>query len=422
MNTKNGSILYNKYNNVHIGALINFDTNVHDIKLWLRNNLFFRQEMKDTNSPIFPVDRDYCSEHAFRPKTVAEVCQAMNINETTTYTTKEGEEKRTENVKRSFVMEPVFQTNDSSKRKEQDYCPNRLSIVEMDLIHHPRYGEIEDLLQELKDQVCAYAKKLRNNGKRMNAKLTVLYSRPGGQAQVLHRDDNANDGSRKYVMSCIVALQEKTSLEFAHTLHSDTRDTITFSSGTYIYFCGSQIHAGAAYNKPNLRIHFYIHEDETVLEKIFDGNIYLSEYCQVEDCDFCTSSKRYLRYRHYPLKHSEWWKERLEGKREKNIVKKDEKDGHFYCLANPKCENHYCKTADGIRKHYKTHHTKWWLELQIDRKFCKKNDDGTYSCLCPTPCDDDMFESSDELKDHYNRKHKKWWNDVRKKGKKHRTL
>ena len=53
----------------------------------------------------------------------------------------------------------------------------------------------------------------------------VLYSRPGGQAQVLHREDNANDGTRDYVMSCIVALQEKTTLEFANTLFSETRDT-----------------------------------------------------------------------------------------------------------------------------------------------------------------------------------------------------
>ena len=30
------------------------------------------------------------------------------------------------------MAEPVFQTNDAAKRDEQDYCPNRLSIVEMD--------------------------------------------------------------------------------------------------------------------------------------------------------------------------------------------------------------------------------------------------------------------------------------------------
>ena len=84
----------------------------------------------------------------------------------------------------------------------------------------------------------------------MNARLTVLYSRPGGQAQALHRDDNANDGTRDYVMSCIVALQEKTTLEFTNTLFSETRNTIRFAPGTYIYFCGSQIHAGSFYDDP----------------------------------------------------------------------------------------------------------------------------------------------------------------------------
>ena len=36
----------------------------------------------------------------------------------------EGEEILNKPIQRSFVFEPVFQTNDAAKRDEQDYCPN----------------------------------------------------------------------------------------------------------------------------------------------------------------------------------------------------------------------------------------------------------------------------------------------------------
>ena len=352
----NGSEIYNKYKDVHIGALINSESNLSILNNWLHENLFFRENMKDKRSKLLPVSNDFQSTQ-YNSASSTEICKNFEVNHKKTYTFIEGSKRKEMYIQNSFTLEPVFQTNDAEKKDNQDYCPTRLSIVEHDIVNHPKYEVIAGIIDEIRRQVCAHAMRIRNNGKIMKGKMTVLYSRPGDQHQVLHKDDNENDdGSRAFVMSCIVALQNNTTLDLATKLHSLKRDTCAISKGSFVNFCGSQIHAGSSYSYPNLRLHFYLHEDLRVLNKVFDGSIKLQEYCKYPGCDFCTRSLRYLNEHHYPLVHKDWWQKQKDSK---SVVKPD-KDGTYHCLANRPCDGIRCKTPRGIRTHYATKHKAWW--------------------------------------------------------------
>ena len=132
----NGSDINQKYKKVHFGSLVNFDIRLPIVHNWLKENLFFRQGTHNvTGSNLIPIENDY-SHVASSPKNIMDVCAQMTCNELDTYKVMEGGVAKDHKISRSFVMEPVFKTNDAIMRSKQVYCPDRLSMVEMDLVQH----------------------------------------------------------------------------------------------------------------------------------------------------------------------------------------------------------------------------------------------------------------------------------------------
>ena len=80
---------------------------------------------------------------------------------------------------------------------------------------HPKYEDVKSTIEEIRSQVCAFASRVRGN-KKMYSRLTVLYSQANGPVQGLHMDDmSTSKTEEEYVLSCIVALENKISLVLA---------------------------------------------------------------------------------------------------------------------------------------------------------------------------------------------------------------
>ena len=82
-------------------------------------------------SKLLSIENDYFNV-AGLPNSVDYVCKQMDSNPLSTYTVMAGASTEIHAISRSFVMEPVFKTNDSKNMSNQDYCPARLTMVEMD--------------------------------------------------------------------------------------------------------------------------------------------------------------------------------------------------------------------------------------------------------------------------------------------------
>ena len=263
----NGSLVYSKYTNVKTGALINFDNELRSINDWLKNNLFINANLDDVSSTtmsLYPLSADYTNDN-FESLTLKEVCSNFNVRKTKVFKVKEGNKVVVKGIDSSFVMNKLFKTNANN---DISYDSNRFSIVEQDLQCHPKYSEIKSLMKELKDQVSAYASHFRE-GKPVHADMTVLYSKANCSTQALHRDDNRY-GTEDFVLSAIIAIEDGTKLDLAAKLSSTTSDTCHIPKGSFFLFSGSQVHAGSSYQYPNLRLHFYLHEDKSVLSQITD--------------------------------------------------------------------------------------------------------------------------------------------------------
>lgn len=185
-----------------------------------------------------------------------------------------------------------------------------------------------------------------------------------------------------------------TKLALATSLNSTSKDLCSYGKGSFIYFCDSQVHGGASYEKPNMRFHFYIHEDLKILNSIFDGTIVLLEYCKYTKCEFCCSSLEYLKEKHYPTCHKDWWKAHLNSNK---LTPMDEK-GKYKCAAIPPCEDFSCNTSNGIRKHYRSNHKAWWEDRKLTHNYIQKEHDGTYYCAIDEGCEKG-FATADELKE-----------------------
>jgi hypothetical protein len=175
-----GSKLYDKYKNVHFGALVNLDSDLRYVNSWLRSNLFFKDNYDDGNHKDVDEKEDNKGNNKRKEEngildtilkplivtkssaSVGEVLKQFNISE-----------KTSKNICRSFILTNVFKTNDAEK-KEQDYCDYRLLLIEYDLMLHPMYGDIKSQVEEIKSQVCAAAKRIRNNGKNMKSVMSLF--------------------------------------------------------------------------------------------------------------------------------------------------------------------------------------------------------------------------------------------------------
>ena len=362
------SQILKKYKRVHTGVLTTPDSVLLQVNQWFKRNLYY---YSSSNTKIIPIGNDYL-DGTFPSQTINYVCKKFKVTPRDKYEVMELGEATPKSIQDSFTMGKVFITNDAEKEQEQDYSTKRLMLVEHDFIHHPKYREIEPRIQEIKDQVCTYASRIRNNGRFMSAKVTVLYSKPGCIQQVLHKDDNNQKVGRNFVMSAIVALEEDTTLDLATRLYSQTRDCCKIAPGSFILFCGSQVHGGSSYQGPNLRLHFYLHEEMDILDTITDGSIHLNHYCEFEGCNFISNSTDYWQKHCKKVHGMEWWKMQKELKRP---VRKNA-DGKYYCHAVPPCEYH-CKDRSGMKKHYNKSHKTWWEKNKEKRGRKTINDEVT---------------------------------------------
>ena len=84
-------------------------------------------------------------------------------------------------------------------------------------------------------------------------KAVVLHSFAGCRAQPLHcdYDPDAQRALRKKPLGVLVAIEEGTALQLGERL-------VSLHSGDMLVFEGDQLHAGAAYDVDNTRIHVYV--------------------------------------------------------------------------------------------------------------------------------------------------------------------
>ena len=366
-----GSTLYAKYPKVNIGALINFMNEIDFVNTWLKENLFYKVDYDAKSSKLLPVCADYNIE-AHIPSTFKGVCRKLKVDSDTFYEKAERIGDKVEIVQKSiedsFCLDKLFKSNSAGNI---DYSLKRYSLVEKNLIHHPKYEDIKDSIEEIKSQVCAYASRIRGKGK-MYAEMTVLYSSPGCEKQALHKDDYGSSTDIDNVMSCIIALEEGTGLDLAANLSAQTRDTFKIPPGSFFLFCGSQVHGGTSYTSSNLRLHFYLHENRNQLDRVNDGNIGVVYRCKVPDCNYSTTEEEYL-LKHETRMHADWKQRKHEEKYAKKAVKKSS-DGRYYCHAEPDpCENISYADNKGLKRHYKKKHLEWWDDYK--RKTKHEDDD-----------------------------------------------
>lgn len=363
LSNMNGSELYNKYKKVHIGAFINIHTDVlSGVKDWLTGNLFYKE--KDApQAYLIPLDPS-------KPRqSFTNVCNKYGVDKKKEYTTMEDGIPKTRSILQSFKMEQVFKTNDNGGVVHDSY---RLMIEEQDLQIHPKYGDIQSTIEEIRSQVCAFASRVKGNNKKMYSRLTVLYSQANGPVQGLHMDDmSTSKTEEEYVLSCIVALEDKTSLVLASSLNSEVTDTCTISKGSFILFCGSQVHGRASYSTPNIRLHFYLHEDLETLNQVANGKIVLKCACTVPGCTYYAKNMDYLVDRHYNVVHKGWWEYQKMLRKEKYF--KLDANGRYPCIAKEGQCDHQIKlktfgSENGLRRHYKAYHKEWWEKRDEEDK------------------------------------------------------
>ena len=113
---------------------------------------------------------------------------------------------------------------------------------------------------------------------------SIISSSIGDIQQSFHTDFQTKNAELSY--SCILALEDDTKLiglEFNEETKTYTEVRIHLNAGDLVIFRGDFVHAGGSYNKPNLRLHWYL--DHVVMSRIhnhpnFFNNLHkYSLYC-----------------------------------------------------------------------------------------------------------------------------------------------
>jgi hypothetical protein len=50
------------------------------------------------------------------------------------------------------------------------------------------------------------------------------------------------------------------------------------------------------------------------------------------------------------------------------VIKPDDSDGKYHCLADPPYEGKCYSTRNALSRHYLLHHSEWWNEHKEDKK------------------------------------------------------
>lgn len=140
----------------------------------------------------------------------------------------------------------IFQ---NKNRKNNDKKRRQITQIDLTPVQQNAISPISDQLTELFKAV--------DDGKAVLSDVSILQSRPGCGQQELHRDFNfeakPSETLKSYLV--IVALQDKTKLVI-FTKHK--RKELLLNKGDLFIGRGDLIHAGAAYDLMNFRLHWFV--------------------------------------------------------------------------------------------------------------------------------------------------------------------
>ena len=145
----------------------------------------------------------------------------------------------------------------------------------------------------LKDIYTLAEKHVQQIDKRFSAsKFSVLYSKPGGEPQCLHKDEYRTKEEQEQfgeILSAVISLHDNTTIDVIGP-DNKSRISIIIPKGFMFLFSGDFVHGGSAYTCHNVRLHCYFwiasalddSETKTQLER---NDIDVSmRVCPIADC------------------------------------------------------------------------------------------------------------------------------------------
>lgn len=116
--------------------------------------------------------------------------------------------------------------------------------------------------------------------KHCGSDVMALRSLPGCDRQPWHWDFNPDNlagmSDEQMPLSCVVALQDSTRFHFkSNGCRNEDGETVTIEAGDLLIFRGDMLHAGAAYEEENWRLHMYLdvaHDDDEFCRSVREPN------------------------------------------------------------------------------------------------------------------------------------------------------
>ena len=327
---------YETYN-FRSGCLISHDSlqQVEILKTWLLRNLTTEKYVKDTRkksktaNEMVPKYRYLAEEYgqvSLFKHYAKDIAMQLKTPIDQVYKGLTNEGKKADiSFMNAVVLKQLFKTAEPTD-PESSFDTKRYSMVEDDMVNHPNYSEIKEVLEKIKNQVLHVC---QQQDKRMKlATYTVLFSSKGGEPQGLHLDEQREECPIKdAVQSVIVSLEPGTKLDFSDSLENTARKTFYLPGpGSLFWFNGKQLHGGSAYpDAPNIRLHFYVHFQKDVISFFKMGNRAILHQCEHEECSqwFLTKDARST---HYRKDHTKEWYSAFKSKRKEESLKKQKEN------------------------------------------------------------------------------------------------
>lgn len=151
----------------------------------------------------------------------------------------------------------------------QDYHRVQLSTLDVPQQLRNTYDHITQQLET----IFQHLKHACNRGEFEVFSPSLLISKKNCSRQELHSDFDRDNPNSKFCFAVIAGLESST-LDLLYTIgDKDAPDQINFTAGDLVFLRGDLIHAGSSYEKPNVRIHYFVELEKSNCR--VDGNIYL---------------------------------------------------------------------------------------------------------------------------------------------------
>lgn len=182
-------------------------------------------------------------------------------------------------VEETFLLDNMF----ASTSQKVNYDEKRLSIPHFRYENNPQCENkgFVKIMKKIREKVIAQARQFDKGFRKVIC--NIIVSLPDGQEQSIHIDD-VRDHPKDDMLSCIVAIDEDTALNFGNS--SGTKRIVKkhMQRGMGFIFSGQSRHGGCSYKKMNIRLHFYIlKSDEDDTWNVFSGNLREAH----QNCKFC---------------------------------------------------------------------------------------------------------------------------------------